>query len=90
MKNTVKTFFHHLPHYLTLFGILFAGLLGFFVFSYDRVFQVIITIAVAVSYVFWGITHHLIHKDFQISIVIEYLLVASLGLVVVFSLIFRT
>ncbi|MFH1863823.1 MAG: hypothetical protein ABIJ85_02870 [bacterium] len=86
----VKNFFHHLPHYLILFGILFAGLLGFFVFSYDRAFQVIIAIAVAVSYVFWGIMHHIIHKDFHISIVVEYLLVASLGLIVVFSLIFRT
>ena len=90
MKNTVKTFFRHLPHFLTLFGILFAGLLGFFVFSYARAFQVIIAVAVAVSYVFWGIMHHIIHKDFHISIVVEYLLVASLGLVVVFSLIFRT
>jgi len=90
MKNKIKAFFRHLPHYLTLFGILFAGLLGFVVFSYDRVFQVIIAVAVAVSYVCWGITHHIIHKDFYISIVIEYLLVASLGLIVVFSLIFRT
>ncbi|MDP3994968.1 MAG: hypothetical protein Q8P91_03990 [bacterium] len=79
-----------MKNYLTLFGIFFAGLLGFVVFSYDRVFQVIIAIAVAVAYVFWGIAHHIIHKDFHISIVIEYLLVASLGLIVVFSLIFRT
>lgn len=86
----IKTFFRHLPHYLTLFGILFAGLLGIFIFSYDRVFQVAISIAVAVSYVAWGVVHHIIHKDFHLAIVVEYLLVASLGLVVVFSLIFRT
>jgi len=90
MKNKIKAFFRHLPHFMTLFGILFAGLLGFVVFSYDRIFQVIIAIALAVSYVFWGITHHIIHKNLQITIVIEYLLVASLGLIVVFSLIFRT
>jgi len=90
MKTMIKTFFYHFPHYMTLIGILFAGLLGFFIFSYDRPFQVIISIAVAVSYVAWGITHHILHKDFHALIVVEYLLVASLGLVVVFSLIFRT
>lgn len=90
MKTIIKTFFRHLPHYLTLFGILFAGLLGIFIFSYDRVFQVTISAAVAVSYVAWGVVHHTIHKDLHLAVVVEYLLVASLGLVVVFSLIFRS
>ncbi len=86
----MRSIFRHLPHYLTLFGILFAGLLGIFIFSYDRVSQVIISIAVAVAYVAWGVVHHTLHKDFHLAVVVEYLLVAGLGLVVVFSLIFRS
>lgn len=86
----MKSFSRHLPHYLILYGIFFAGILGFWLFAYDRSFQILISIAVAISYVIWGVIYHLKHKDLNLSVVIEYLAVASLGLVVVFSLIFRT
>ena len=85
MKRIVK----HIPYYTPLIGIFLAGALGFVFFSYDRVFQVAISIAVAVSYVVWGVVHHLIHKDLYWEVVVEYLVVASLGLVILFSLIFR-
>lgn len=85
----MKNFLKHLPHYLSLFGILLAGILAFLFFSYDKLFQVGVAVAVAISYVAWGIVHHTIHKDLYPSVVIEYLIVAALGLVVVFSLIFR-
>lgn len=79
----------HLPHYLTLIGILIFGALGFWIFSYDRLFQSAVVIAVAVAYVVWGIVHHAIHDDLHASVIVEYLSVASLGLVIVFSLILR-
>lgn len=85
MKHIAK----HLPHYLTLFGILIAGVVGFWLFSYDRLFQAAVAVSVAVSYVVWGIVHHSIHDDLHASVIVEYLLVASLGLIIVFSLIFR-
>lgn len=79
----------HLPYYLSLFGILTAGLIGFVVFSYDRVFQIVIASATAIAYVIWGVVHHLIHKDLHLEIVIEYIIVAVLGLIILFSLVFR-
>jgi len=85
MKNIAKDF----THYLVLFGVFFVGLLGFVLFSYDRNFQTVIAIFVAISYVIWGIVHHAIHKDLYLSVVIEYLTIASLGLVIVFSLVLR-
>ena len=85
MKNLVK----HLPHYTPLIGILAAGILGFVLFSYDRVFQVAIAVAIAIAYVIWGIIDHMIQKDLYWEVVVEYLVVASLGLVIIFSLIFR-
>ncbi len=85
----MKTFSKHLPHYISLFGILGAGALAFALFSYDRAFQMAVAISVSVSYVVWGIVHHLIHKDLYFSVIIEYIAVAALGLVMIFSLIFR-
>ncbi len=79
----------HLPHYFALFGILAAGVIAFGLFSYDRIFQVAIATALSVAYVAWGIVHHSVHGDLHLSVVIEYIIVASLGLVVIFSLIFR-
>jgi hypothetical protein len=79
----------HLPHYFLLMGILLFGFGGLVLFSYDRSFQVGIAIATAVSYVAWGIIHHYLHKDLHFEVVIEYMAVACLGLVVLFSIISR-
>lgn len=86
----MKTFAKHLPHYLTLFGILFAGFAGLILFSYDKNFQLSIAVASAAGYVAWGVTHHILHKDFQFEIFLEYLAVAILGLTIIFSLIIRS
>jgi EamA domain-containing membrane protein RarD len=84
-KKTLK----HLQHYLPLMGILGAGIIGFYIFSYDRLFQFFIAIAVSLSYVTWGLVHHYIHQDFHLSVLIEYLVIAILALVVIFSILFR-
>ena len=86
IKKVVK----HIPHYISLFGIFMAALLAFYFFSYDRFFLSGVSVAVAASYVSWGVIHHLIHKDLYPAVVIEYIAVSVLGLVIVLSLIFRT
>jgi hypothetical protein len=86
----MKNFAKHLPHYLALFGVLFLGVLAFYLFSYDQTFQVGVIVATALSYVAWGVIHHAIHRDLHLAVFIEYLAIATLGLVIVFSLIFRT
>ncbi len=85
MKRATK----HLLHYLPLIAVFLAGLLAFWLFSYNRVFQIIVAVVVAVSYVVWGVIHHAIHKDLYLSTVVEYIVIASLGLIIIFSLIFR-
>ena len=85
----MKHFAKHLPHYLLLFGILFAGFAGLTLFSYDRSFQLAVAIATGVAYVIWGIIHHAIHKDLHLETVIEYMVVATLGLTIIFSLVLR-
>ena len=78
-----------MPHYLSLFGILIAGFAGLILFSYDKGFQTVVAIATAASYVVWGIVHHYLHRDLHLEVFSEYLAVAVLGLVILFSLILR-
>lgn len=79
----------HLPHYLSLIGVFIAGIFGIYIFSYDRRFQMAVVLATAAAYVAWGVVHHFLHRDLYLSVVIEYLTIAILGVVLVFSLIFR-
>ena len=86
MKRIAK----HLPHYLPLLGIFALAVVAFLISSYDRIFLMGVAIAVAASYVAWGVVHHSIHRDLHLSVVVEYIAVAALGLVIVFSLLLRT
>lgn len=80
----------HIPHYFLLFGILLAGFAGLIVFSYDKKFQTAIALGLALSYISWGIVHHIVHKDFHLEVLFEYIAIAALGFIIIFSLIIRT
>ena len=79
----------HLPHYFGLIGLLVAGVVGFVLFSYDRVFQIYVAVAMASAYIVWGAFHHSVHKDLYLEVIVEYVVVSSLGLLIVLSLILR-
>ncbi|MEK7526328.1 MAG: hypothetical protein AAB546_02520 [Patescibacteria group bacterium] len=78
----------HVAHYTPLFGIFVCGILGFWLYSYDRKFQMAVAVAVAVSYVVWGAVHHYLHKDLYWEVLFEYVMFAAVGLVVLASAIF--
>lgn len=86
----MKIFIKHIPHYVSLISIFLAGTLGFYIFAYDRYFQIAIVVALSVSYISWGIIHHASHKDICWTVVFEYVAVSILGLVIVLGLLFRT
>ena len=86
----MKKFTKDLPHYLSLFGILLTGFAGLILFSYDKNFQMSVAFATAGAYVAWGIVHHAIHKDLYLETIIEYIAIAILGSVIIFSLIIRS
>jgi len=75
---------------MALFGILLAGFAGLILFSYDKNFQIAVAAALSASYVAWGVTHHYLHRDLHIETFLEYLAVAILGFVIIFSLVLRT
>jgi hypothetical protein len=85
----MKLLANHIFHYLPLIAILTIGLVGLIVFSYDRAFQFVIMTALSTAYITWGIIHHYIHDDLHFSIVLEYLTIAVLGMIIVFSVLFR-
>lgn len=80
---------HHIRAYTILAGILGVGTWGIVWFSYDRVFQVVIAVAMCVSYAFWGISHHAAEEKLHLRIIVDYVAVAFLGLVLLLTLIYR-
>ena len=86
----MKTFSKDISHYLVLFGILLAGFAGLILFSYDNKFQNAVALATAASYVSWGIVHHYVHKDLHLEVILEYIAVATVGVIILFSLILNT
>lgn len=85
----VKKHTKHLPHYLPFIGMLTASVLAFLFFSYDKQFQIGVALSIAVGHVTWGIIHHLIHKDLCLEVLLEYIMVAVLGSVVLITMILR-
>lgn len=80
----------HLPHYLSLIGILVATIIGFFVFSYDKNFQLALIASASISYFTWGIVHHILHKNLNMQVMLEYLVIATIGFVIGVSVIYRS
>lgn len=82
----IVNFKNHWYYYLSLLGIVFLGVFLAFQLAYDRRLQVFVVVATALFYVFWGILHHFLEHDLNIKIVVEYILVGSLGMTIVLFL----
>ncbi len=77
---------HNIFYYLSLFLILAIGLFLALYTSYDKALQMAMIVITGFSYVVWGIIHHLIQHDLHPKIVIEYILIGSLGMTIVLYL----
>jgi hypothetical protein len=58
-------------------------------FTYDPASQFVIFVAMASSYVVWGVVHHYFHRDLHPRIIAEYVLIALLAVLFFVSLILR-
>lgn len=76
-----------LSHHLTLLGIAALSVVGALMFSYDTNFQKALAISATLSFVSWGVIHHWLNHNLTWKITAEYIGVALLGLVILFSLI---
>lgn len=85
-----RDFSRHPLHYFTLLTVLLIGLWGIFWFTYQPAMQMVVLISMAVAYVAWGIAHHREHRDLHPKIIAEYLLVATLAVLLFGSLLINT
>lgn len=77
----------HIVYYVSLFLIIALGVVLAFQMSYNPRIQMAIVALTAFWYVVWGIAHHIREHDISAKIVVEYVLMASLGISVVFFLV---
>lgn len=76
----MKSMKKHKVYYLFLSLILISGLILFQVLSPNRQMQAMAFVLVSFSYFAVGIVHHKQEHDFHPKIMIEYALIASLGI----------
>ena len=74
----------HLLYYIFLLGILFWGIFLIFMFNPKRDLQMVTLLLLSFIYVLAGIIHHLINHDLVLKIVVEYILIAALGVAAAF------
>lgn len=80
----MKTDKGHLLYYSLLVLALFSGLILIYSFSSNKQIQMLIVVGLSFLYLLIGIIHHLINHDLVAKIVIEYVLIAALGIAVAF------
>lgn len=69
-------------YYFSLFFILALGGAAIYIASPDRNLEIILVITTSFFYILWGLLHHFLNHDLDIMIVIEYILIALLGVVI--------
>lgn len=76
----------HLCEYLALAtaGVFFIFLLS--LFKGDRTAQFTIMLFFAAVYVGWGIVHHHLNRTLYLKIVVEYILIAAIGILLLLIL----
>ena len=77
----------HLGYYFSMLLIFGLGLLLTEVFAPNLKLQISVVAITIFFYVFWGILHHKINHELTAKIVIEYVLIGSLGLSILFFII---
>ena len=82
----IKKVFSHFGYYISLLLIFCAGFAGVYLNPSNRQLQMVFIMLTTFFYIFWGILHRLLNHDLSHKIVIEYVLIGSLGLSLVFFL----
>lgn len=89
MKILFEDIKEHFVHYLVLLFLLVSGGLAFFYFQRFPQAQIVSAFLTASFYVLWGVIHHYIEGDLHLRVVVEYMAVALLGFLVLFTLVNR-
>ena len=90
MQNLLTEVKEHSGHYLVLLFILIFGGVSLFYFQRFPQAQVVSVFLTASFYVLWGVIHHYLEGDLHLRIILEYLAIALLGFLILWSIINRT
>lgn len=90
LNRYIRSISRDTAHYFPLLLMLTIGGILLIFFSYNVSYQAVTAGIVAFLYVIWGVVHHFLHKDLDAVVIIEYVLVASLGLLIIYSMLFNT
>jgi len=74
----------HLGYYVSFILIVAVSVFVIFQNQGDKNFVLLFVSLFAAAYVVWGILHHLVHHSVNLRIVLEYIVVALLGVAIVF------
>jgi len=75
----------HIAHLLVLIAMLGIAVWGFFAAAPNVVLQLGIGVVTVVSYVLWGILHHVSEHDLHPKIVVEYILIGAISIVLLLT-----
>jgi len=89
MFTNKKAIRHIKIDYLVLLLGLLAVFMFYFLFSGQQLMQAGVVVCAGVFYTLWGVVHHAREGDFHPKIALEYLLMATLAVVLLLSIIFR-
>lgn len=78
MKETMGK---HVLYYAVFIGCEFMGLLLLLFTAGEKNLQLLVVLSMTLFYIFWTIMHQYIHHHLMFKIVVEYVLIGSLGLV---------
>ena len=90
MKLFFEDIKEHFGHYLALGFILAFGVGALVFFQRTPQMQIISLFLTASFYVLWGVVHHYSEGDLHLRIILEYIAVALLGFLILWSIIYRT
>lgn len=74
----------HLFYYVSLLVVLLLSAVVIFLTPDEQRLHMGVIIFAACFYVFWAILHHLIHHDLHTKVVVEYVLIAMVGISLVY------
>jgi hypothetical protein len=91
MKHSKKHLKKHFDYsYLVLIIGLILGFFAYLLTQNQPALQVGAVITTGLFYILWGTLHHAKQDEFHFKIILEYTLVATLAVMLLLSLIFRT
>ena len=82
----IKNFQKHFTHYLVYLVIFCGGLALLVATKGNTKVQALSVLLIAFLYFLWSMVHHYVHHQLHVKVVVEYILIVTLGTVLILFL----